>query len=179
MSAMGSSPVLFVGRRKLPVVAIVLVFVLGVVAAGGLLTAGILTAIGKMPTPEAAHPLPGPATISVDAPGEWALYLRNSDSDAARGACTVTTGEGTVVPVESPSGTVRSGDWLRTGAFRAERAGDYTVVCRSVGGADAVGIAARPDVRGFVGWLVGAILGSIAVFGAAIAVCLYLALKRR
>jgi hypothetical protein len=177
MSSMSSSPVVFVGRRKRPVVAIVLVFVLGVAAAGVLLTAGIVTAIGKMPTPDTAYPLPGPATIRVDAPGEWALYLRNSDSDEAKGACTVNTGEGTAVPVESPFGTVQSGDWFRTGTFRAQRAGDYTVKCRPVGGADAVGVAERPDVRGFVGWLVGGILGSIALLGVTIAIGLYLALK--
>lgn len=176
---MASSPVVYVGRKRRPVVAIVLVLVLGVLAAGGLLAAGIVTAIGKMPAPDTGYRLPGPATISIDAPGEWALYLRNSDSDAAKGACTVTTGEGTPVAVGSPSGTVRSGRWIWTGTFRAERAGDYTVACRPVGGADAVGIAERPDVRGFAGWLVGGILGSIALLGVAIAVGLHLALRRR
>src|SRR5512138_2289999 len=141
MSSMGSSPVVFGGPRKRPVVAIVLVFVLGVIAAGGLLTAGIVTAIGKLPTPDAAHPLPGPATISVDAPGEWALYLRHSNFSAAKGTCTVTTGEGGAVPVDSPAGNVRSGGWFFIGTFRAERAGDYTVDCRPTSGADAVGIA--------------------------------------
>jgi hypothetical protein len=179
MSSMSPSPVESGGRRKRPVVAIVLVFVLGAVAAGGLLTAGILTAVGKLPTPGTSYPLPGPATISVDAPGEWALYLRTSDSDAAKGACTVTTGEGTAVPVESASGNVQSEGWVWTGTFRAGQAGDYTVECRSVGDADAVGIAEPPDVRGFVGWLIGGILGTIALLGVTIAVGLYLTLKRR
>jgi hypothetical protein len=168
--------VVFAGRRKRPVVVIVLVFVLGALAAAGLLTGGILIAIGKLPTPQTAYPLPGRATISVDAPGEWALYLRTSER--VKGACTVVTGEGTAVPVESHSSNVRSGGWFLTGTFRADRAGAYTVECRPAG-ADAVGIAEPPDVRGFAAWLVGAILGTLALLGATIALGLYLTLRRR
>lgn len=178
MSSMGSSPVVHVDRKR-PVVAIVLVFVLGTVASGGLLAAGVLTAVGKMPTPTTAHPLPGPARVSLDKPGRWAIYLRHSDSGGAKGACTVATGEGAAVPVESPSATVQSDGWFWAGTFRAEHPGDYTVGCRPVGGADAVGIAGRPDVRGFVGWLVGGILGSIALLGVTITAGLRLALRRR
>ena len=178
MSSMGSSPVRFVGRKR-PVVAIVLVFVLGVAASGGLLAAGVLTAVGKMPTPATAHPLPAPARISLDGPGKWAIYLRNSDAPGSKGACTVATGEGTAVAVESPAGTVQSGDWFLAGTFRAEQAGDYLVGCRPVGGADAVGLAEPPDVRGFVGWLVGGILGSLVLLGVTITAGLSLTLRRR
>ena len=103
MSQFGATPVRPTARRR-PVVAIVLVILLGLGSSGVVLTAGVLKAIWKLPTPTAAYRLPGPAKIGVGGPGEWGSLGPASDVEPEAGR---PAGPGGA----PPSGPVGGGTW--------------------------------------------------------------------
>ncbi len=169
--------------RRRRIAAAIAAAIVGLVAGGGLLAFGIVSAIRQFPAPTAQFAAGMPASVSLDRSGEWVVYADGSDVAPSRNECRIATAEGTSVPVTTPGArveTTRGGhNWVRVATFTVESAGSYTVECTGTDGASLFAVGDPPQIGRFVAWLVGSILGMLVLTAAGIGTGIWIAVSGR
>lgn len=156
---------------------------LGALLGGGALAAGLVTGLGKLPSPTTEFTTDRPTTANLDRAGEWAIYADSGDllPPTAR-RCSVTGPGGEAIDVTTPSTVFETNrgkrHWIRVASFETSAAGPVTVKCAG-SGVKTFAVGPQPDIKGFTVRLVAGIVGLVVALLAGIATAIALLLRGR